>query len=172
MLAAGDEGLGAVDYISVAVVNVCRAHTGGVGAGLGLGERESHRAAVAEKLGHGLDLVLGAEETCGQGAHEASGHRAGKTGVAAGKLFLAYRVGEDIEPHPAVLFGQDHGGQTHFIGLLVELLGENAFDLKLLAGGDYFLIRKAVYHLSQILLIRSQKVKAGCRHICFLLYFS
>ena len=109
-------------------------------------------------------MVVGATKSGWQGTHEAAGNSAGKTGIAAGQLLLAYRIRKDVQAHAAELFGEYHGGQTHFIGLFVKLGREFALDFQNFCGWDDLLVGKFVNHHAQILLKGSEQIEAGCRH--------
>ena len=68
LVGAGDEALGAVDHVVVAVAHGGGAHAAGIGAGVGLGLREADLLLAAQHRQEILLLQLAGERDRGCGA--------------------------------------------------------------------------------------------------------
>ena len=121
--AVGDEALGAVEDVGVAVAPRGGGHRGDVGAGARLGER--HRAeavALDDRLQQALLLLVGA----GQQDRDAGEMRAAEDGrhaaAAPGQLFGDDAVGQFIgDAQAAELLGEGEGRQAQLARLAHQL---------------------------------------------------
>ncbi len=126
VLARGDELLGAVEHIVIAVAARAGAQVGGVGAGLRLGQRKAADPFAARKLRQeALLLLLGAEFQDRHAADRAVDAHDGRARPVAGGDFLeGHGIGDGAGVRAAIGFRHQHAEQAEFAHLLQLLAWE------------------------------------------------
>ena len=140
MIAVGDERLGAVDDVAVAVVaDGGGAQAGEVGADLRLGHRQrGDQAAVGDPRQPALALLVVAKsEEVGQADVVVQRHPEPAAGDAGSADLLAEDLVEAkvVDPDAAVLLGHLHREHALLGGLGEQLAGDDAVALPLLWWG-------------------------------------
>ncbi len=161
--AVGDEALGAVDDVLVALADGGRAHAGDVGAGVGLGQAEGGELVVLGQHPEVLLLeLLGAGEGERRGGEAVGADRGGDAGAAPGELLLDDRALEVAEAGPAVLLGRVAVHEAELPGLAEHVLGPRAVAVVLPGDGTDLLLGEVVRHLAQrLLLVGKREVHHG-----------
>jgi hypothetical protein len=123
--AVGDEALGAVDDVLVALLDGGGAHARDVGAGVGLGQAERGELGA---LGQHAEVLLldlvGPAQRHGGGGEAVAHQRGADAGAAPAELLLDQTTGEVVEPGPAVLLGDVGVHEPHLPRLLDDVLRE------------------------------------------------
>ncbi|MCY1350752.1 hypothetical protein D9M69_369940 [compost metagenome] len=127
MLAGGDELLGAVQHVMIAVAARAGAQVAGIGTGLGLGEGEgADHLARGQRLQEALLLLLAAVFENGHAAHRiVHAHDRGAGAVTGGDLLQGHGVGEVAGGRAAPLLGHQHAEKAQ-LGHLAQCLGREA----------------------------------------------
>ena len=156
--AVGDEGLGAVDHVLVAVADRGRADAGDVGAGAGLGDPE---AADLLALDPGVEvallLLLGAEQV-DRGQDHVGLDREAHVGAARARV--AHALGADqrvvvVAALAAVLLREAEAEEAELAGPL-HRLGRPVGLLPLVAVGPELLLDPGLHRLAQVFVLLAE----------------
>ena len=164
--AVGDERLGAVDHVLVAVADRRRADPGDVGAGAGLGDPEA-ADLLALDPGHqvALLLLLGAEQVDGGEDHVGLDREAhvGPAGARVAHALGADQRVEVVAALPAVLLGEAEAEVAELAGALHDL-GRPVGVLPLVAVRVHLLLHPGAHRLAQVeVLVAEEEVLARRR---------
>ena len=160
-VSVGDEALGAVEDIVVALQHGGGLLAGGVGSGVGLGEAEGTDFLAAQQVGQVLLLLLlGAVLKDGGAAQGGVGGDDDSGGAAdLGQLLHAHGVGQDVAACAAVLPGEVNAHHAQLRHLLHGFHGEALFLVNLLGQGLDLVLGKLTVHLTEHqLLIGKMKI--------------
>ena len=150
----GDEGLAAVDDVSVAVLTGGGGHVHRIGTGAALREGEGNDAAGSHGFRGHMALLFRAGQA--EGGEAESRHPGGKAYVAACQLFPNDGAGQIVQPQAAVLFRQGHHGNAHIDGLFDQIFRTLAQFFRLAAGLFDFLLCKVAEQVPQFDLLFCQ----------------
>ena len=156
--AVGDEALGAVDHVLVALLDGRRAHPRDVGAGVGLGQAERRElrrfGEHAEVLL--LDLLRAAERDR-RGRQAVAAERGLDARAAPRELLLDQAAVEVAGAGAAVLLLDVGVHQADLPGLLDDVLRPGAVLVVLPGDGADLFLGEVVRHLAQVLLLVGER---------------
>ena len=157
-IAVGDEDLGAVHHIVVALQASLGLALGSVGTGVGLGQSESADLVAGGEHGQVLGLLLGS--AVGQDGIAAQavvgGHDVAGGGALLGQLLNADGAGQRIGACAAVLLGHAHAHHAQVEQLLDVLPGILAGLVGLGSDGLDFILGEFRHHLPDQLVLTAQ----------------
>ncbi|MNN21613.1 hypothetical protein D3C81_1349420 [compost metagenome] len=152
MAAGGDELLGAVQHIVVAVASGAGAQVAGIGTGLGLGEGEgADHLARGQRLQEALLLLLAAVLEDGHAAHRVvHAHDGGAGAVTGGYLLQSHGVGQVAGGRAAPLFRHQHAEEAQLGHLAQGLDGETMLAVPGLGEGFQPLLGELPGHVADL----------------------
>ncbi len=159
--AVGDEALGAVEDVVVALQHGGGLLAGGVGTGVGLGQAEGADLLAGQQVRQVLHLLLlGAVLKDGGAAQRGVGGDDNGGGAAhLGQLLHAHGVGQHIAAGAAVLLGEVDAHHAQLAHLLHGLHGEALFLVDFLGQRlDLVLGELAVHLADHLLFFRQVKI--------------
>ena len=157
-VAVGDEALGTVEDVVVALQHRQGLLAGGVCAGVGLGQAEGTDLLAGEQVGQILPLLLlGAVLKDGGAAQGSVGRNDNSSGAAdLGQLLHAHGVGQNVAAGAAVLLGEVNTHHPQLGHLLDGLHGEPLLFVDLLSQRLHFVLGEFTVHLPEHLLLVCQ----------------
>ena len=157
-VAIGDEDLGAVEDIVVAVQLGLGLALGGVGTGVGFGQAEStHLVTLGQHGQIFLLLLLRAMGDDGIAAQAVvGGHDVAGGGALLGQLLDADGAGQGISARAAVLLGDAHAHHAQVEQLLDVLPGILAGLVGLGSDGLHFILGEFRHHLPDQLVLTAE----------------
>ena len=151
----GDEDLGAVEHVVVALVHRGGGGAAGIAARARLGQPEpAQHLARREQRDVALLLLLGAELHDRRGAEvgvRADGE--GMTRVHLGHLVDGDVVGELVHPRPAQLLAPGHAEEAELAHLLDVVPGEGRGAVQLAGHGRHFRAGELAHHLAHLVVL-------------------
>ncbi|CDC68935.1 putative uncharacterized protein [Oscillibacter sp. CAG:155] len=158
--AVGDEDLGAVDHVVVALQTGLRLALGGIGTGIGLGDAHAAQHTALGKHGQVFALLLlGTVFHDGHAAQRVARHDVTGGGAGLGQLLGADGGSHLIGAHAAVLLGHGHAhdAQLEELGHVLGGILMGTVDLR--SDGLDLVFREGAHHLlNQSLFTRERKI--------------
>ena len=157
-VAVGDEDLGAVEDIVVAVQLGLGLALGGVGTGVGFGQAEGADLVALGQHGQVLGLLgLGAVGDDGIAAQAVvGGHDVAGGGALLGQLLDADGTGQGVSARAAILLGDAHAHHAQVEQLLDVLPGILAGLVGLGSDGLHFILGEFRHHLPDQLVLTAE----------------
>ena len=157
-ITVGDEALGAVQHIVIALQHGGGLLAGSVGTGVGLGQTEGADLAAGAQVGQILLLLLLSAVFINGGAAQRSMGGKDDRGGAADlcQLFHCHSVSQGVRAGAAVLLGEVDAHHAQLGHLLDGFHGEAFFLIDLLSQGLDFGFRKLTVHFAEHLMLLAQ----------------
>ena len=157
-VAVGDEALGAVEDVVVALQHRHGLLAGGIGTGVGLGQAEGADLLAGEQVRQVLALLLLGAVLKDRGAAQGGmcGNDDSSGAADLGQLLHAHGVGQNVAAGAAVLLGEVNTHHPQLGHLLDGLHGEPLFFVDLLGQGLHFVLGEFTVHLPEHLLLVCQ----------------
>ena len=161
--AVGDEALGAVENVLVALALGGRLDAGGVGTGFGLGQGHGGEGGTGGQLAEPLFLLLLGTRQQDGGATEVVGvENGGEAATSPGYLLSHDAGGEEVHALSAVLFRHVGISEAGLEGPRYKLLRKMFGLVVLRRDGTYLLLGEFVRHLLDGSLFVAQAVFQQC----------